>query len=491
MGQKGLTQSVAKATKWSAMAELGAKLVAPVTNMILARLLVPEAFGVVQTLTLVVSFAEIFTDAGFQKYLVQREFQDEEDLNVSTNVAFWTNLSFSVLLWLLIALFSEPIAAAVGSQGHGKAVTVMSLQIPLLAFSSIQMARYRRDMDFKSLFFVRMVTALVPLAVTVPLALWLRSYWALVAGNLCKDLINALLLTWRSKWKPKRIYRLEKLKQMLSFSIWTIVENVTIWLTANVGTFIVGLALTDHDVGLYKTTISTVNGYMSIISATVMQVLFSGLSRCQDDEEGFQQLFLKFQRLTAMVLLPLGFGMYVFRDLVVAILLGDQWTAVADFLGMWSATSALTIILSSMNSEVFRSKGKPRLSVVNQLLHLVVLIPVLLLSMGGGFRVLTAARSLVRFQGILVSLLLLHFVIDISLWKVLKNTGPALISTAVMTAVGVALQRALPTLPGQILGILVCVAVYGSCMLLLPGGRRQLMEVPVLGKLLNNERMRR
>ena len=66
-----LNDKVAKATKWSAVTEIVAKLITPITSMVLARLLTPEAFGVVTTLTMIITFAELFTDAGFQKYLVQ------------------------------------------------------------------------------------------------------------------------------------------------------------------------------------------------------------------------------------------------------------------------------------------------------------------------------------------------------------------------------------------------------------------------------------
>ena len=79
--QEGLSKRLGQATKWSSITEIATKLIAPITNAILARLLVPEAFGVVATLTMVVSFAEIFTDAGFQKYLVQHEFSDQEELD--------------------------------------------------------------------------------------------------------------------------------------------------------------------------------------------------------------------------------------------------------------------------------------------------------------------------------------------------------------------------------------------------------------------------
>ena len=74
-----LNSKFINATKWSTISEVIAKLAAPISSMALARLLAPEAFGVVATLNMVIAFAEIFTDAGFQRYLIQHEFVDEDD----------------------------------------------------------------------------------------------------------------------------------------------------------------------------------------------------------------------------------------------------------------------------------------------------------------------------------------------------------------------------------------------------------------------------
>ena len=110
---------IVNATKWSAVTEIAAKLVNPFSNMILARLLTPEAFGVVATATMIFSFADMFTDSGFQKYLVQHEFEDEIEREQSTTVAFWTNIVLSILFWILISVFSEPLAKMVGNPGLG------------------------------------------------------------------------------------------------------------------------------------------------------------------------------------------------------------------------------------------------------------------------------------------------------------------------------------------------------------------------------------
>lgn len=479
-----LNKKMRQATKWSAVTEIAVKLVSPITNMILARLLMPEDFGVVATLTMIVSFAEIFTDAGFQKYLIQHEFEDAEDLELSTNVAFWTNLGFSVLLWCMIACFSGPIAALVGATGSEAAITVTSLQIPILAFSSIQTARYRRDFDFKTLFVVRMATALVPLLVTVPLAYLFRSYWALVLGTLTRDILNAFLLTVKSRWKPQLHYRFRRLKEMLSFSLWTIVENVSIWLTGYMDMFIIGIALNDYYLGLYKTTVNMVNGVIGVISASVIPVLFSALSRYQNDDVLYHATFLRFQRLSALLLIPLGFGMYVYRELCVSILMGGQWTEAEYFFGLWSLMSVLVIVLSSYNSEVFRSKGRPKISVLVQCLHLIFMIPMLMWSMDKGFEVLITVRSFVRLQMIFVSVATMHIVFGFRIGEILRNVRCILAASIIMALTGTILRTAFDSLLWELFTILLCVLIYTGVLLTFPAGRKMLAEIPALQKLL-------
>lgn len=481
--QENLNQKITQATKWSSVTEIIVKLISPITNSILARILMPEAFGVVATLTMVVSFAEIFTDAGFQKYLVQREFRDGEDLNISTNVAFWTNLALSLFIWAGIACFATPIANAVGSSGCESAIIAMCIQIPLLAFSSIQRARYRRDFAFKTLFTVRVTTALVPLVVTVPLAMIFRSYWALVFGTLARDFLNAIILTVRSKWKPKFEYSIAKLKEMLSFSIWTVVENISIWLTAYVGPFVVGNLLNAYYLGLYKTTISTTGAYLGLITAATTPVMFSALSRCQNDDLQFRDVFFRFQRMVSLLLFPLGCGLCVYRELVTKILLGSQWMEAADFIGMWSLSSVISIVFSYYNSEVFRSKGKPMLSVLTQVLHLIVLVPVLIWSAKKGFTFLTIARTLVRLHMILTSCLVLRFAIGIRFTSIVKNVWPPMVSAGIMLLVGMAIRTVYPNVLWELVTVLVCVLVYAAVMLAIPAGRRQLAEIPVLRKI--------
>ena len=473
---ENLINKVVTATKWATIGEVASKLVTPITSMVLARLLTPEAFGVVTTLAMIISFAEIFTDAGFQKYLVQHEFKDAQDRDESTNVAFWSNLAMSLLIWGIIIIFANPLAALVGNPGLGHVLIVACVSIPLAAFSSIQMALFKRDLDFRTLARVRIISTLIPLLVTVPLAFWLRSYWALVIGTITVNLVNAILLTVFSEWKPRWFYSIAKFKEMFSFTVWSMIEAVSIWLTAYVDVFIVGTMLSQYYLGLYKTSSTLVGQIMGLITAITTPILFSALSRLQNDENGFQRLFFRFQKLVGLLLMPLGMIIFLFSDFVTDLILGSQWTEASGFVGLWGLTNALTIVLSHYSSEVYRAKGKPKLSVLAQLLHIVVLWPTVLIAVRYGFETLYIARSLVRIEMIAVNLLIMGLIIKMPVGKMFTNIIPSCI--AAVTMVLVILLPEPNTLWLNIAYIGISLVLYFTVVLLFKNERTILRNLP-------------
>lgn len=478
--QDTLNARVKTATKWSTAAEFAAKLVTPITSIVLARLLTPEAFGVVTTLTMVITFAELFTDAGFQKYLIQHEFKDAVDREQSTTVAFWSNLVLSLFFWLLIAIFADPLAALVGNPGLGHVLIVACASIPLASFSSIQMALFKRDLDFKTLFKARIVSVVIPLLITVPLAFWLRSYWALVIGTLVVNLSNAVLLTAMSKWKPRWFYSFSKLKEMFSFTMWSMIESVSLWLTGYVDVFIVGTALNQYYLGLYKTSSTLVGQIIGLITAITTPILFSALSRLQNDEKEFQRLFFKFQKLVGLLIIPLGVGIFIFDDFVTEVILGRQWVEAAGFVGLWGLTSSLTIVLAHYSSEIYRAKGRPKLSVLAQVLHIVVLWPVVLWAVKYGFETLYVARSLVRLELIAVNLCIIGLIVKMPVGKMITNVLPSCIAAASMCLV--LLLPAPDSIIMNILYVFVAAIIYMIVIMLFPAERKILLHLPQIIK---------
>ena len=454
------TRKIIGATKWSAITEIAARLILPISNMVLARILTPDAFGVVATISMIVSFAEIFTDAGFQKYLIQHEFEDDTDREQSTNVAFWSNFILSIALWAIITIFCEPLARVVGNPGLGHVITVACISIPLAAFSSIQMALYKRDFDFKTLFKVRIIGILIPIVVTIPLAFLFRSYWALVIGTIVTNIVNALVLTLYSKWKPRFFYSWSKLKEMLSFSVWSMVEAISIWMTGYIDIFIIGVYINEYFLGIYKTSMTTVGQITSIITAATTPILFSALSRLQSDRGAFQELFFKFQKLVGMLVIPLGVGIFCFSGLITQILLGSQWGEASSFIGLWGLTSALTIVLSHYSSEVYRSLGKPRLSLLAQILHIVVLCPAMLIATQYSWETIYVTRAIVRLELILVNLVIMHTVIKISPIKMISNIFPSIFSAIIMGVAGWGLASLNDAIWWQLFAVCICIVIY-------------------------------
>lgn len=416
-----LKEGISGAVKWSSITQIITKVISPITQMILARILSPEHFGVLATILIVTSFSDMITDVGFQKYLIQFDFKSEIDKKKTATVAFWTNLIMSLFIWFIIAIFSESISSQLGSPGLGIVLVIACVKLPITSISSIQIALFQRNFDFKSLFFIRIIGAIIPLIITLPLAILGFSYWSLIIGLIVGEFSNAVLTTIKSDWKPNLYYNFRKLKRMLSFSLWVMTEGIFIWLTAWIDSFIIGSFLSTYYLGIYNTSLNLVSTLMGIVSSVTMPIFFSALSRLKNDDELFNLFFFKTIRLVAFLLFPIGIIGFLYSDIITLIMFGNKWIEASGVIGIWVITSSILIVLSGYNSEVFKAKGKPKLSLISQVIHLFFLVPTCLISIKYGFWTLVYARSFIRFQGLIVGLIFLHFFLKIRVIDVLKN----------------------------------------------------------------------
>lgn len=478
--------SVGKATVWSFAAELSAKLIVPITNMILARILAPEIFGIIATINMIVSFADMLSTAGFQKYLVQHQYKDKDELHKGASVAFWTNLSISMLAWAIIAVFRNPISDMLGNSGYGVALTVAALSLPLTSFSSIQEALFQRQLNYKILFIKRLSVSLLPLIVTVPLALLGLKHWSLIIGNLAGGILKAVLLTSVSDWKPNFFYSFRLLKEMLSFSIWTLLESIALWASSYIDILIISNVLGNYYTGLYKNSQSTVTSILTIITGATTSVLFSSLSRCQDDQGKFEELFFKFQKNVAMFVVPLGVGIFCFRNLVTSVLLGEQWMEAADFVGIWGLCTSIVCVFGTFSREVYRAKGKPKISLFAQVLHLAFVIPVCLYSVSKGFDTLIWVRSFAYLQIVVVHMFFMKFFFRISPFKMFTSVKEIILSAVVMGIFAYIIQNCFPSgIIWQFIQIFISGMLYFAILLCFPADRKYLMSMPkkMLGKV--------
>lgn len=430
-----LKSRISSAAKWSAMGEILAKLVTPISTIVLARILTPQAFGVIATITMIISFAEIFMDAGFQRYVIQKEYETERDKFNCANVAFWTNLAIGLLLWVIIFIFREPLARLVGNPGLGTVLAVAAISIPINAITSIQMAIFKHSLDFKSLFYRRLASVIVPLVITIPLAFYLRSYWALVWGTIASNVVNAIILSVFSPWRPSRYYNLAILKGMIGYSSWTLLDAILIWATTYIEIFFIGVILNEYYLGLYKTAMSTVGQFVSLITAIILPVLMPAMARTQHDFAQMREIIYKLQKYVGFFLIPLGGFIFAFRVQITSILLGDQWNAISLFIGIWALSEVIMLLFQRFCSNIFPAVGKPDISVLCQILHLIVLIPAVYLAAKSSFETLYWTRTLIRCEGLVVNLYFAHKIIRLSPWVSFKRVFPFILLTGALTSV--------------------------------------------------------
>lgn len=488
---ENLNNRIANATKWSSITEISAKLVVPLTNMILARILAPEVFGIIATVNMIVSFCDMFTTGGFQKYLVQHIYKDDDELHRGANVAFWTNLFLSVFFWLILLAFKDSIAAFVGNPGYGNAIAVAGASLPLTSFSSIQIALNQRNLNYKNLFINRVFGIATPFIVTIPLALLGGSYWSLIIGTIAGYLVQATVLTLRSKWKPRLYYSFALLKEMLSFSIWTLLEVFALWMCGWVDIFIIGNLMGPYYTGLYKNSQATVTGIIAIVTSATTSVLFSSLSKVQKDDAQFEEVLLSFQKIVGMLVIPLGLGMFLYNELVTRILLGDTWLEAAPFIGIWGLCTSLVATYGTFSREAYRAKGKPKIALTVQLLQLILIIPVCIYGVHKGFNTLIYTRSLVHLSIILFHMIFMKAVLKFRISKMFTTTLPCVFSTAVMGGVACLLKWLLPSaVLWQFFSVFLCIIVYFAVICCFPSFRRIIVNFlnGVIGKLKRKSR---
>lgn len=204
---------------------------------------------------------------------------------------------------------------------------------------------------------------------------------------------------------------------------------------------------------------------MSLVTAATTPVLFSSLSRLQLDATGFKNMFFRFQKVVGLFIIPLGVGIYLFRNLLTSILLGNQWMEAANFIGLWGLTSAITIVFAHYCSEVYRAKGKPKLSVLAQVLHIIFLVPAVFYAVRYGFDVLCETRAWIRLQLVVVNLIILYSLVKISFFSMFRNVYPSLLASLVMAGIILFLPQEKCDGVTNVLYLLIAVIIY-VCVIL-------------------------
>lgn len=407
--------NLAHSLKWSFLAELASKAVTPVVFIVLARLLTPEDFGVMSAAVMVIAFSQIFWEAGMGKALIQRQ-TDVED---AANVAFWVNIALGCLIAGLLFWGAEPIAMTFFQDQRVTAVLqVMTLQILLGAFASVQTALLHKEMGFKKLFWVRLVTVAFPGLASIPLAWSGFGYWALVAGTLTGQVLQVVMLWRMSNWRPEWRFHLDVAKAMARFGAWVGMSGLLAWFYVWADSLIVGKYLGTHVLGIYRTGNQVSLLVFGMAFGPILPVLYSHLSRMNEDRGRLKAAIEKVIRIIILSAIPGAIILFGFSEQLGLVFFGQQWNGIGFVIGVMALTHGYSSVVG-MNGEVYRAMGKPSYDTIVTATALIVYLVVYIYTVQIGFVVFVWARFLLAFGALLLHLFVLRSLLAVRILPVI------------------------------------------------------------------------
>lgn len=348
------------------------KSIGLISTLILARVLTPADFGLVAMATAVVAFTELMGAFGFDSALIQR--QDAQRHHYDTAWTF--NALFAVAVALTLLALAIPAANFYREPR-------LEMMLPVLAFGAlvgglenIGTVAFRKELNFGKEFRYLLTKRLASFAVTVTLALTLRTYWALIAGIVTGKLVSVLISYRLHPYRPK--FCLAARADLFHFSKWLFISNLIQFFHSRSTDFILGRTVGSHGLGVYNIGVEIAAMPSTELIAPINRAIYPVYSRLANDREALWKRFMDVFGVIALVAVPVAFGLVCVADAAVRVLLGEQWLEAIPIIRL-VAVSGLAGALQSNLYLVIVALGRPRANTLLSAVLLVISLPLVVL----------------------------------------------------------------------------------------------------------------
>jgi PST family polysaccharide transporter len=465
-----LRGSAATGMLWQGTSYLFGKLSVLVSTLVLARLLVPEQFGLVAIAMVFVSYADSISDAGVAQALVYLP------RTIGNARAALLCAVTSGMLLLAAAVFGAPLIAALFDEPDA-APLIRLLGISLLAsgIASVPEALLRRELQFRRIGSAAMLRAVAVASVSIVLAATGAGAVSLVWGTIAGSVTYALttwafarpdVQLWRARWTEVRA--------VVGYGLPAAGGILLSALIFNIDYLIVGRALGAESLGLYTMAFRMPELLIINVFFVVSSVTFPLYSRARSEPDRLRRGYLSSVRLQATYGVCAGVGVAAVAPVLVPVLLGSRWEPAVGALVALALYAALRSLGAGAN-DLYKAMGRPGLSVGISLIRLAVLVPTLVIATRWGFtgvawaQVGAAALFVVLMQSVALR------VIGARWPDLLRALAPA---AAGGTAAGVAALAVVRLLPGPDAVVLAAGVLAGAAA----GGAVLWLAAPALGR---------
>lgn len=383
---KDVSKKMAKGAAWLVLFRLVTRVIGFISTLILARLLVPEDFGLVAMAMSVLAVLEMLTAFNFDMALVQN--QNAERAHYDT--AWTMNVLFGASNGILMVLLAVPAANFFNETRIEAIMYAVAANCWILGLGNIGVVAFQKELDLSKEFVMGVAKKIVAFAVTIGLALAYGSYWALIAGTLVSSLVGVALSYTMHPYRPR--LSLSRRSELFKFSQWMLLNNLLIAAAHRLPDFFVGRISGPQALGQFTVAYEISNLPTTELVFPISRAVFPGYSKIAQDRVALKNGFLDVLSIVVLITLPVGLGIAVLAEPFVRVLLGEKWISAVPLIQMLAIFGVLRASASNTGA-VYLALGKPRILTYLTIFFLVVLVPALyvLVNMNGG---LGAAQSI-------------------------------------------------------------------------------------------------
>ena len=341
--EKTLKSHMARGAVWMVSMRLVLKMMGFVNVIILARLLVPEDFGLVAVAMILIGLVATVTDGSFDKFVLKNPEAGDQVFNTA-----WTAQVFAGLLATVLIFCLSPLLVSYASDDPRlySILFVAGLRPAILGFENIGQVEFRRDFNFGKEFRYWVYRQSIGIVIGLTLAITLQNYMALAWAAALTALSTVIISYVMSQYRPR--FTLVGMRSVLSFSKWFALLDAGRYMADRLDEFIVAGLASPTTVGHYymASDLSTMPTRELILP--LERALMPTLAHIGDDKAALGRSLETVLSATIAFCAAAGMGLYAIADIFIRIVLGAQWIPAVPFFEWLAIYGALAAIVVSL-----------------------------------------------------------------------------------------------------------------------------------------------
>ena len=409
------------------MEVLGTQFIQLIVTIMIARLLMPEEYGLFLLVFIFTSIAGVIVHNGFNIALIQKKDADEIDFSS----VFYLTLFVASLLYGILFFAAPFIASFYEYPQLSLVLRVLCLTLFLGVFISIQNSIIARKMQFKKLFISNLGAVIVSGIVGITLAYRDFGIWALVGQHLTSQLITTIILFVTLRWRPKPIFSIKRIKKLFSFGWKLLVSNLIDSIDTNIRNLLIAKFFNPALLSFYSKGLQFPNIIVDNINSPIQSVMLPTLSLQQDNKPRIKEMIRRTHKTTSFLIFPMMIGLAVIAEPLILLLLTDKWLPTVPFLQIFCAFYAIWPILTA-NLQAITALGRSDIFLKLEILKISLNVIILMISIPFGVHALALGLVISGFLSTLASAYPNIILFNYSVKEQLSDIIPALLIAVLM-----------------------------------------------------------